>query len=134
MAVVDRVTNGVAYIIQAEARGVTNDKTLESVSPGGTYTLVEPPTHVDRNAMLEFARNEVGSKYGWLSILSAVFDIVTPDWLPSVRRDDSWICSAVTAEALRTGGWVYRWPDIYCVTPAQLFNAVMSDGGSIPSN
>jgi len=133
VAIVDRVDGEQVFVIQAEARGVTNDKTLDSVAPGGAFTLITPPPHVNVDRLLEFARGEVGSGYGWLSILSASFDIATPDWLPSIRRDGSWICSAISAEALRAGGWIRRWPDVYCVTPAQLWNALVFDNAVISS-
>lgn len=114
--VVDRVEDGVAYVIQAEPRGVTSDKTLDSV---GEYVLFSP-SELDVQKILEFSRAQVGSRYGWLSIVSIVVDLVTPDWFPALRARGTWICSAVTAEALRYGGWLAEWGDIYIVTPAQL--------------
>ena len=110
----------VVTIIQAEPSGVTQGKRIETV---GDYILVEPlPTH-SRASILAFARAQVGSHYGWGSIASNVLDILTPDWFPSFRSQDSWICSALVAEALRFAGWLYDWGDIYIVTPAQLFSA-----------
>ena len=122
--IVDRIEDGVVYVIQAEAAGVTSDKTLDSVAPKGVYVTMRPPQSVDVESLLAFARQEVGSHYGWLSIASAILDILTPGWFPSFRRGNSWICSAITAEALRAGGWLHRWSDIYVVTPAQLFDAL----------
>ena len=113
--IVDRVEGDKVYIIQAEPHGVTNDKTIDTV---GEYRVVTPPADVDK--VLAFARGEVGRRYGWLSILTIAFDIATPPWLPSLRRPDTWVCSALVGEALRAGGWVQSWPDVYCVTPAQL--------------
>jgi len=112
--------DGTVYVIQADIHGV-NEATLESV---GEYIIIEPPAGVSRAKILNFTRNQVGSKYGLLSILSIVFDIISPNWFPSLRRKNSWICSAVTGEALRFGGWLQNWPDVYTVTPAQLFDAV----------
>lgn len=120
VAIVDRIVDGVPYIIQAEASGVTNDKTLESVAPGGKYVLIPLPNGVDVEKVLSFARGEVGSRYGYLSIISTALDIITPVWFVSFRRKYSWICSALIAEALRAGGWRHKWADIYTVTPAQL--------------
>ena len=119
--VVSRVDkDGVAYVIQADIKGV-NEARLDSV---GQYVIIELPARVNRNKVLAFTKAQVGSKYGILSILSIVTDIITPNWFPSMRRKNSWICSAVTGEALRYGGWLHNWADIYTVTPAQLFDAL----------
>jgi len=118
VAIVDRIEDGVAYVIQAEARGVTDDKALHTV---GRYTLVDMPRHVDVEDALHFAREQVGSSYGWLTILSIAIDIVTPFWFVAFRRGNSWICSALVGESLRAGGWVRNFADVYCVTPAQLW-------------
>jgi len=129
--IVDRVvmegsiTDGTAtfktYIIQAEPTGVTNDKLIESV---GSYTIVEPTPDMSRKDILAFARAQVGSKYGWGSIASVAIDIISPNWWPSFRRRGTWICSALVGEAVRYGGFLAPWPDIYTVTPAQLFTAI----------
>ena len=119
--VVSRVDkDGVAYVIQADIKGV-NEARLDSV---GQYVIIELPARVNRNKVLSFTKAQVGSKYGILSILSIVTDIITPNWFPSMRRKNSWICSAVTGEALRYGGWLHNWADIYTDTPAQLFDAL----------
>ena len=119
--VISRVTqDGTAYVIQADLHGV-NEATLESV---GDYVILEPPARVNRNKILAFTKAQLGSKYGILSILSIVTDILTPNWFPSMRRKNTWICSAVTAESLRYGGWLHNFPDIYTVTPAQLFDCL----------
>ena len=119
--VVSRVEqDGTAYVIQADIRGV-NEARLDSV---GQYVIIELPARVNRNKVLAFTKAQVGSKYGILSILSIVFDILSPNWFPSVRMPRTWICSAVTGEALRYGGWLQNWDDLYCVTPAQLFDAL----------
>ena len=110
----------ITYIIQAEPSGVTNDKRIESV---GAYTLIEPFPSQSRSQILEFARAQVGSKYGWATIISVAIDIITPNWFPSFRRAGTFICSALVAESLRFGGWLHSWKDIYTVTPAQLFEA-----------
>jgi len=107
-------------IIQAEPSGVTRGKPISSV---GTYTILEPTPRMDRNDILAFAREQVGSRYGWGSIASCAFDVATPSWFPSFRRPGTWICSALVAEAMRFGGWLHDFDDIYTVTPAQLFEA-----------
>ena len=119
--VISRVEqDGTAYVIQADIRGV-NEARLDSV---GQYVIIEPPYGVNRNKVLAFTKAQVGSKYGILSIFSIVFDIISPNWFPSMRMPNTWICSGVTGEALRYGGFFMNWDDIYCVTPAQLFDAL----------
>jgi hypothetical protein len=108
----------VITIIQAEPHGVTNDKLIESV---GDYILVEPQPNHSRNDILNFAREQVGSRYGFLSIVSVALDIASPNWWPAFRRRSTWICSALVAESLRYAGFLHNWGDIYTVTPAQLF-------------
>jgi hypothetical protein len=132
VAIVDRVEeDGTVYVIQAEARGVTALRKIDEIAPGGSYELVKLPRGVKAASVLEFARAQVGSKYGFGTIAAIVIDILTPGWFPSLRpankKSNSWICSAVAAEALRFGGWYHEWPDIYLVTPAQLFIAMTSN-------
>lgn len=117
--VISRVDeNGTAYVIQADIRGV-NEARLDSV---GEYVLIAPPCNRDK--VLEFTKLQVGSGYGIGTILSIAIDVITPEWFPAIRRDDTWICSAVTAEALRYAGWLQPWGDIYTVTPSQLWDAL----------
>lgn len=110
----------VVTVVQAEPRGVTNDKRIETV---GQYILIEPQPGHSRNDILAFARAQVGSQYGWGSIASVVFDALTPSWFPAFRKANTWICSALVAESLRFAGWLENWGDIYTPTPAQVFEA-----------
>ena len=127
VAIVDEIDGDTIYVIQAEAHGVTGKgfhrRTLSEVSPGGSYEIVKAPSKTSRARILAFARAEVGSAYGFFSIASEVFNTVTPEWL-TFRWTDSWICSALAAESLRYGGWLHKWPDIYQVTPAELYLAL----------
>jgi hypothetical protein len=127
VAIIDRVENGIAYVIQAEAKGVTNDKRLDEIAPNGHYVLVPMPAGVDTASAIRFARQEVGAHYGYLSILSTLLDILTPIWFVAFRRKDSWFCSALVAEALRAGGWLWKWADVYSSpTPASLWLALQN--------
>ena len=122
--VISRVEDGVAFVIQADLRGV-NEASLESV---GEYTIVELPEGVSADKVLEFTRAQLGTKYSLLSIVSILIDIVTPNWFPEFRRDSTWICSAVTGEALRAAGWFTpksNWGSIYTITPSQLYDALI---------
>ena len=125
VAIIDRIEGDEVYVIQAEPRGVTDNKKLDEVAPSGRLVLIEPPLGVDKLQILEFARQQVGQHYGFVSILAVIADILTPDWFPLLRRRNSWICSALAGEALRAGGWIHKWADIYTVTPAQLWQALV---------
>ena len=120
-AVISRITDGVPYIIQADIKGV-NEAPLSTV---GSYIVMAPPQGCDATAVLQFCSSQVGkSKYGLLSILSIAIDIITPNWFPELRRDNTWICSALVGEALRFGGWLHPWGSVYTVTPAELFDSL----------
>lgn len=118
VAVISRIEDGVAYVIQADLRGV-NEARLDTI---GEFTVVE--TSVNPAEVLEFMESQLGSGYGIGSIVSIVFDIISPNWFPEFRRDNTWICSALVAEALRYAGWLHPWGSIYTVTPAQLFDVL----------
>ena len=119
----EKQANGDWAVIQAEAHGVTSDKLLSSVAPGGFYEVVALPQGVDRDKVLEFARAEVGCEYGFITIASIVFTLWTPNAI-NVIKGNTWICSALAGEALRAGGWIHKWPDVYQVRPAQLLSAL----------
>lgn len=126
-------------VIQAEAHGVTGtredgtaflSRRLDDVAPGGWYRLLRLPPGTDRARVLEFARGEVGSHYGVLTIASIAVEKVTPSWLHvPFRRPGSWVCSALVLEAVARGGWYHRWPDVYGVTPAEGMHALLAGGG-----
>ena len=124
--VIDRVENGVAYVLQATLKGVTNTATLDEVAPGGRYITFAPPEIVMSKELLYFARKQVGLRYGYWTIVAIAIDIVTWQWFPAFRgaRKQSWICSALVGESLRYGGWYTPLLDIYTVTPAQLYCAL----------
>jgi hypothetical protein len=114
-------------LIQAEGHGVTSTARLDTVAPGGHYQVVRLPPECNRIRVLDFAGAQVGSHYGFLTIASIVATLLSPRFV-NVMLPGTWICSAVTAESLRFGGWLHAWPDIYQVSPAQLWCALT--GGS----
>lgn len=120
VAILDRFEDGEWYVIQAEARGVTNFRKLSEV--GDSYQVVPCPAAAP--LVLEFARGEVGRKYGFIQLLCDAIDLVTPLWFVAFRRPNTWVCSSLAGEALRAGGWIHRWKDSYCVTPQELFDAL----------
>lgn len=129
--IVSRVVDGVPFIIQATLKGVI-ESPLRTVAPGGTYITFAPPDGTDRAKVVEFARSQLGLHYGVMTILAIAIDIVSWNWVPSLRgaRKQSWICSGLSSEALRYGGWLHEWIDIYDVTPQQAFD-VLAIGGSV---
>ena len=128
-------TDGHPLIIQATFEGVTGDARLDSVSPGGHYCVVRPPSFVRLDDVVRFAKSQVGDPYGVGTDVSIAMDIVTPPWFPSFRSSSksSWECAAVANESLRFGGWYHNWPDIYHLTPQQGYDALMADGGVVES-
>lgn len=115
------------HIIQATLRGVTDVTLLTEVAPGGgKYITVPLPAGVRAEDVLKFARRQVGIRYGYWTILAVAIDILTWQWCPALRgaRKPSWICSALSCEALRYGGWLYDTIDIYTITPEQAYAAL----------
>jgi hypothetical protein len=116
---------GAWTVIQAEARGVTQGAPLASVAPGGSYAIVALPAGhpISPALVVEFARDQVGRRYGFLTIASVLATILSPKFV-DVMLPNTWICSALAAESLRAGGWLRNWPDIYQVSPAQLWEVL----------
>ena len=125
--VIDRVENGVAYVLQATMRGVTNTATLDDIAPGGSYWLLTVPKETDVVKMLRFGRAQIGERYGFLTVAAIALDILSWSWVPSFRgaRKASWECAALTGEMLRFGGWLYNWRDVYDVMPQELFDVLV---------
>ena len=128
-AVVYKDDDGVFRVIQATAKGVTDNAHLEDIAPHGTYEILPLPFHVDRKQFLGFMASQVGSKYGFLTILSCAFDMYLPDAI-CLRRANTWICSGLIAGGLWFAGFegALDWPDLYTVTPAQLAESLQHQG------
>lgn len=110
-------------VIQAEASGVTNTRTIEEASGGGPYAIAHNNGRWNTSKQLEFLRAQVGAKYGFFTIASIVTTLIVPSFI-NVMLPGTWICSAVAAESIRAGGWLHNWPDVYQVNPAQLYEAL----------
>ena len=108
-------------VVQAGGRGVTSTP-LSAMAPGGGYVVVPAP-ETCREDVVAFARAQVGSQYGYLTIASIVVTLLSPNFV-NVMLPNTWICSALAAESLRAGGWVHNWPDVYQVSPAALSEAL----------
>jgi hypothetical protein len=120
VAIVSHIVDGQIFVIQAEPRGVS----IANIDTLGEVMTVSPPEGVDINKVLVFLDSNLGEGYGILSIISCAFDIISPNWFPELRRDYTYICSALVGEALRYGGWLRNWGSIYTVTPSQLWLAL----------
>jgi hypothetical protein len=120
-------------VIQAEMPGVTCNATYEDVLAHDTCIVVKPPKYVRLADVVRYAEAHVGTEYGLWTDIGIGIDMVTWQWVPAVRgaRKDSLICSALGSEALRFGGWLYKWIDIYTVTPQQSMDALLSTGGTV---
>ncbi len=112
-------------LIQALGSGVKVDRDSgpSRLSQLHHYSVVACPA--DRQLTLEFARAQEGRRYGFVSIISFVITMFSPSFV-NVMVPHTWICSALAAESLRYGAWLHDWPDIYQVTPAQLWLALES--------
>jgi hypothetical protein len=64
----------------------------------------------------------LGEHYGFVTIAS-ILALLTPRLL-NVMMPNTWTCSAVAAEALRAGGWLHNWPDVFQVKPSDLWKVV----------
>lgn len=106
------------WVIQASADGVT----WGVLSGEGTsYTILSAPAEVDTEKQLAFLYSQLGKPYGYFTIASIIITLLVPWDFFNVMFPDTWICSALAAEAMRAGGWIHSWPDLYQVTPAQLY-------------
>jgi hypothetical protein len=112
-------------LIQALGSGVVMDREtgVSRLSQYHHYSIVSCPA--DRQLTLEFARAQEGRRYGFVSIISFLITMFSPGFV-NVMLPQTWICSALVAESLRYGAWLHDWPDIYQVTPAQLWLALES--------
>lgn len=110
-------------VIQAQGKGVVMCP-LSDVAPGGSFEVVACPA-VDREKVTEFACSQEGVKYGYLTVASIILNVVTPKRL-ALRKPGTWICSALAAACLWYAGWYEseNWPDLYQVSPADLYGAL----------
>jgi hypothetical protein len=73
---------------------------------------------------VNFMRWQIGRSYGFLTIASILATIVVPFRWFNVMLPNTWVCSAVAGEGLRYAGWYHSWPDIYQVSPAELWEGI----------
>jgi len=111
-------------IVEATLKGVKNHTLQSLLNKGAELVIVSPPAEANPAKIVEFNLKQVGDPYGIISDLCIGVDLLTWDSWPSVRRNWTWICSALAGESLRYAGWLKKWGDIYCVTPQALYNAI----------
>jgi hypothetical protein len=104
-------------VIQAEAHGVGWGR----LSTLGDVVVVD--SQLDsrgRDLALSFAQRAFGYKYGWFTIASIAWNIITPR-IMDFHRNGTFICSALVAQCMLAGG--YPLPisiDLDQVSPAEL--------------
>ena len=120
--------DGVWYVLQAEPKGITDDKPLATIAIGGTFETMTLPVSVDRDRFLEFQRSQLGHRYSYLSILSCALDMVLPPEI-CLRRSGTWICSGLVAASLWYAHFppAKMWNDVYTITPAQLLDIIQKE-------
>lgn len=119
--------NGFPRIVQAGANGVAYaylkdiDAEYEVVSADAFPTVTDVAIY--RYAVICQAHDLVGAKYGWLTILSIVVNVLTPRWIriPDFRRGTTYICSSAAAWCLHAGGADIDTYDLYQIMPSELF-------------
>lgn len=133
IAVLNERRQGEWTIYQAEASGVTNDKTLSSVTPGGHHFVLPFPDHLaSKSLFLEFIEGHVGDRYGILTIVSDALNMYLPDSI-DFRRANTFTCSGLVGAALLYAGYhpMTRADDVYSITPASIVS--MLQGKNFPS-
>jgi uncharacterized protein YycO len=106
------------WVVEATGRGVQHNRLDQ---PGrDRYAVVDTGLVEEHRALaVRFAMDQVGAPYGWLTIASIVCDLLTTKRL-DLRREGTWICSALGARALEHGGHFFDTLDPFQVMPAQL--------------
>ena len=111
-------------VVQATpVHGIIISKLTDITSAASICDILPPPRGCDGEKVARFACEQVGDRYGILTIACIAIDVITPEWFVAFRRPGSWICSALGGEALRFGGLYLDLGDIYTITPQQLFDA-----------
>lgn len=121
------VQEGATYddigIVQATLKGVVLSPLSSLIASSHVIDLYPHPKDADAAKMVEFMLAQVDDSYSLLAITCIAIDIVTSESAPALRRDYTWVCSAVSEESMRYAGSYHNWPDIYTVTPMQSYVA-----------
>jgi hypothetical protein len=129
MAIVDSVDeDGTIWCIQM-ARRCERVK-IQDVAPGGHVKIIACPDNVNRAEAIDYARKQLGTKYGVLTIVSIAINIILPSFFRfDIRRADTLICSALVARSWEHGS--FDCPvDPFDITPAE-FDGILGGGGTL---
>lgn len=97
---------------------------LADVAPGGTTEFRSCPEGVNAAEAVAYAEAQIGTEYGFLTIVSIAFNLLTPQFLRvDFRRPGTLICSALVARAYEHGNWTCPF-DPFQISPAQLAEVV----------
>ena len=127
MAIVDEIDeNGQVWVIQMARKG--ERVRIEEVAPGGTLKILPMPRELNVEEILEYARKQIGTDYGVLTIISIALNLCLPQFLNlDIRRAKTLICSALVARAWEHGGWDCP-VDPFQITPAEFSELFNSNG------
>jgi hypothetical protein len=103
-------------IVEALGRGVTAGEISKYAGSEYAYVRIQA-TPDDRTEMAAFASSQVGSEYGYLTIVSIAFVLLTSGRL-RFGLSGTEICSGLVARMLERG--TYSWVDPSSVMPADL--------------
>lgn len=107
-------------VAQATAKGVERSL-LSTICPDGRYVLAQAPLTDDGRALaVSYAQECLGVRYGWVTILSIVLNLLTPRAIRiDIRSSGTLICSALVARSWEHGGWDCP-GDPFEISPAEL--------------
>ena len=127
MALVDSVDpDGTVWVIQMSKHCVRIK--LDEVAPGGLLKVIPAPEEINMAMALTWARKQLGTEYGVLTIVSIAINLLLPNPIRfDVRTADTLICSALVARAWEHGGWDCP-TDPFQISPAE-FDGVLGGGG-----
>jgi hypothetical protein len=103
-------------IVEALGRGVQSGRISKYRDADYSYVKIEASAE-DRAEMSKFARDQVGNKYGYATIVSIALGLLTSGQL-TFGLTGTEICSGVVARMLERG--TYSWVDPPSVMPADL--------------
>jgi hypothetical protein len=128
MAIVDSVDeDGTVWVLQM-ARRCERVK-LEEVAPGGHLKWVACPENLDKSRIMEYAREQIGTKYGILTIVSIAINLLLPEAISfDIHKENTLICSGFVMRSWEHGG--FDCPvNPFSITPAEC-DELLGGGGT----
>jgi hypothetical protein len=108
---------------------VVDEVALSTYFGGGNeiFPLAFPGPDSRRGDVVAFARSCLGRKYGVLSVISRALNDLTPKAIQiNANRAGDMDCSCLVSRAWEHGSLILPFPDVFQVTPGQLFDAYPS--------